>query len=296
MKTMCKQILNTVIIVCAFTISAHTVFAAQIILTPSQEKIGLEERLTVDVLLDPEGEALNTIEATLLVPHGVVFSGSDDSASIITMWVKRPKLVGEKVVFSGIIPGGFTGLINPFRPKTVLPGVLTKLSFTAKAVGPIQFNLESVHAYLNDGNGTEIPVVLKPASIMVVPEKTGTAPRVNDVTPPEHFIPELVKNELLFNNRYALVFDTRDAESGVAQFEVQENKGTWIAAESPYLLTRQDLPGPILVRATDYAGNVRVESVSVPQRVSNTTSVAVFIICLIILVGWIILKRRRVHS
>jgi len=68
----------------------------------------------------------------------------------------------------------------------------------------------------------------------------------------------------MFEGKYFLVFATQDKKSGIAHYEVQENRRQkiesrkWIETESPYILKDQELRSYIFVKAVDKAGNERI--------------------------------------
>src|SRR5262249_47050520 len=74
----------------------------------------------------------------------------------------------------------------------------------------------------------------------------------------------------IFDGKYFITFSTIDKQTGVDYYEVLEQdangniQGTttpaiWKRATSPYLLADQSLQSAVMVRATDKAGNQRVE-------------------------------------
>jgi len=78
---------------------------------------------------------------------------------------------------------------------------------------------------------------------------------------------EVRKDSLLFGEKYVLIFNTTDKESGISHFEVAEQKmkfcvptekEKWERAKSPYLIKDQSLKSIIKVKAVDKAGNKRV--------------------------------------
>jgi len=81
------------------------------------------------------------------------------------------------------------------------------------------------------------------------------APTLEDNVGPEPFAVSVNREKSLFNNKYFIVFNTQDKDSGIARYEVKEGEGEFILAESPYLLKNQRLGQEITVRAVDHGGN-----------------------------------------
>jgi hypothetical protein len=195
--------------------------------------------------------------------------------------VKAPQTDSDQsVVFSGIVPGGFSGVLQPYT-NAKSPGRLLTLTFKVKQKGKGTVSLRDVQLLANDGKGTPVDVtvqdfnwqatetasqpietVKQPASEI---SKTITgATLAEDKDAPENFNPQLIKDPNLFAGQWSLVFATSDAKSGIDHYEVQEsllsapNEGDWQSTSSPYLLQDQSLRRYIFVKAVDRSGNSRV--------------------------------------
>ena len=112
---------------------------------------------------------------------------------------------------------------------------------------------------------------------------------MTDTSLPEEF--ELQITEIEGKNY--LVFATKDETSGVEYYEVQERKGDFKKAVSPYLLEDQKLrKGLIIVKAVDKAGNQRIAEMKLPFIINWSD---IFIILLILIViGMILLLAKRI--
>lgn len=104
---------------------------------------------TVNVLVDTEGETINTVEASLGFPADKLQLVSPTTGqSIISLWLAQPKYNNQ----TGRVDllGGITGGTN------VGSGLITTLEFRVKSVGPaiIKF-LDNSKVLLHDGKGTE---------------------------------------------------------------------------------------------------------------------------------------------
>lgn len=214
------------------------------------------QEFAIDILLQPTGTAINAIEGTVTLPAGVQFTGSDDSHSFISLWIKRPTESNGAVVFSGVVPSGWSGLINPLDSSRMLDGTVIRLYFTAQQAGTFAF-IGSARAYANDGLGTEVPIGADALSVAVDSVYAPSKISVADVFPPLPFTPLLIKDKTLASGKYAVVFATEDKESGIDHYEVKQGNFAWTIAESPYVLPHQWFRNSILVRAIDRAGNIQ---------------------------------------
>ena len=258
------------------------------------------QEVHVDILLDPEGETINTVSVTGTLPEHLVFGGFDDSASIVSFFVDDPKVTssGNQFTFSGIIPGGFSGLIDPFAPSVRKPGTLMRLIFTGKTPGVGRSDLVGVEAYLNDGEGMRAKVVTGSLNLLVdgLLDWLPIAD-IPDTTPPLPFTPVVTRDFLLFQNDYVLIFNTKDKESGINHYQVKEGSGVWTRAVSPYVLTDQTLSEDVWVKAVDRAGNERIEVVRARARTpANMRTVGVIVGVAILLAFIIMLIRRHRQS
>src|SRR4051812_47162087 len=68
-----------------------------------------KDAYVVALVLDTQGQDINTIEGTIKIAPDLE-SPADiiDSNSIVNYWVKEPK-AGREINFAGAIPGGFSG-------------------------------------------------------------------------------------------------------------------------------------------------------------------------------------------
>jgi len=209
-------------------------------------------------MADTEGEVINAIEGSTSFSPNLVLKQIRSGNSLVGLWINSPTEEGDHVVFSGIIPGGYLGEIGP-NWKGTRPGRIFSLLFEAKESGDawVQVNRES-KVLLNDGKGSEAYVAIEDAKIKVLEGKEAQSPNVidwEDKENPEPFNPVI---ELFPDGLYYLIFVTQDKDSGLAYYDVREGEGSFIIAESPYLLENQLLTVPITVRAVDKNGNKRL--------------------------------------
>ncbi len=183
--------------------------------------------------------------------------------------MEKAHLEDNQVIFSGIIPGGFKGVLSPYY-QGVKPGKILSLIFKTKTTGEDLINLKDVKVLLNDGLGTQAQSSVLPFQFKITqgaPSIMGLLP-IKDPDPPESFEPIITQDPNVFEGKWFLVFATQDKGSGVAYYAIHEttrkkditriNTKKWVVAESPYLLIDQKLRGFIYVKAVDKAGNERI--------------------------------------
>jgi hypothetical protein len=153
MKISHKIIFLSLLLVIAGKVNAA---GSSFILSVSSDSISVGQPFRLDVSVDPAGEKINTLGGQL------VFSERDFSLvridttnSIIADWVEKPRGTFGKIDFSGIIPGGFNGLIDPFTPEVLKPGPLFSAYFIPKREGNVTIHLENGEIYLADGATSE---------------------------------------------------------------------------------------------------------------------------------------------
>ena len=148
-----KKIIFTIFFL--FLIFTTKTYASEVSLVPSKTAVGINEQFYVDLMLDPKGVSVNGIEGSITIPKGnLIFIRSEDGKSMVDFWVEKPSLSGDKINFSGIISGGFDGVIDPFNPNSKLPGLILRLVFEGDEKGLSSIKTDPFVVTLNDGEGT----------------------------------------------------------------------------------------------------------------------------------------------
>ena len=236
------------------------VFAAELFFDAETQEIGINQQFQVDLMLDTEGEIINAIEGEIAFPKELLeIKEIRDGDSIINLWVERPSIKStDRVVFSGIIPTGFAGVLSPYY-EGERPGKIFSLIFISKSEGEGTVALKEGKVLLHDGLGTPAKVEIFNFQFSISEDVSGFEFQVpEDTDLPEDFKPEIAQNSDMFEGKYFLVFATQDKGSGIDHYEVCEGKGKCVTAESPYLLQNQDLDEKIVVKAVDKSDNERI--------------------------------------
>lgn len=247
----------------------------------------LSDKFKVEVILDSE-ESINALEGELVFLNDFAdLESVSDGNSVINFWIERPRMTtDDRLEFAGIIPGGFKGgksslFTMIFKSKYPLNGGEKIPSFIV---------VKKIRAFINDGQPSAAKLAFAPIEL-VMPSEAVEA-KLKDYIPPENFTPEIGRDPLMFTGKYFLVFATQDKDSGINYYEVKEGGRSFGRAESPYLLENQLLTERILVRAVDYAGNIREVAV---RPLTYGLPYKTFFIVLIALavLGYFLLKYAR---
>ncbi len=248
--------------------------------------------LLIDVLVDPEGESINSADITVSFDADRYdFSGYVEGDGAIGWWVATPhEFEPGRVQFSGVILGGIERLYDSHAPE-MLAVPVARLRFTPRENGNASFTV--VHAKLlrNDGTGSSLSAR---TSGVRVAAKTATVPLATapiDETPPLPFSITLVEDSTFGKSPRLAVFDARDEESGIRTYEVRINGGHSREVQSPYVLPRRLFPYTLTARAIDFSGNYRDAEITVQGR----GSVPALAIAAVVLLGivWYMRRTRR---
>lgn len=280
-----------------FLSSAFAVSAADFFLFQANKELPNEE-VVVSLGLDTNSEKINVVAGELIYDESklelISFSNAN---SIVPLWVENPKLTNiGKVSFSGVVPGGFSGV-----------GKVISLVF--KSLKPIDdaskyVSVKNLEILRNDGSGQ--PVVSK----QVKPSKNHLSllrqEMLIDNIAPELFQPILSRKDVLFGGESYLIFNTTDKGSGVEKYFVAESKKkidikkireldqemNWNLAESPYRLRDQELKSYLYVKVVDRAGNALVVEYDQAKKIYQLWWF--WIIIIVIALGvWLWLKKRN---
>jgi hypothetical protein len=283
--------------VLAFTLVVPTsAFGASLLFSPSDVSTTLGSKFSVKLLIDTEGEKVNAIEGVINVPDGLKVFDILHGSSLLTFWVERPNFRGGKIYFSGVTPGGFFGPYDLSSGTFRGPGELLTLVIKSEDQGEQIMDIESITVLLNDGSGTQ--TISRTSNFTYnYSDQEVEFVETKDNTLPDDFTPEIIQDEL-FDNKYVLIFSTRDGQSGISHFEIKEGKRDWVVAESPYIIKDQILRTSLMVKAIDNAGNVRIVEVvegEVGKSLLRYGNISIIIIILIfvLLVLWISKRQKR---
>lgn len=284
-----KKITNKINILILFILVSFFVFksayAASISINPSKDSVSMEEEFYVDVMMDTEGVMLNGVEGIIKFDNEK-FSlvRVEDGKSVISLWVEKPELFGtDSIKFSGIIPNGFDGVIDPFNSNSKSPGLLIRAIFKGLNPGDYNIGSSSFNIMLNDGLGTSVSVPDVNKNITI---KDIRVPFVykepSDSVPQLDF--EIIKDPNIYSNKYVLIFQAKDKGSGIDSVMIKEGRRKWEEISSPYLLKDQGRHSNISILAKNYSGVTIVKNIDpIPVKEISVANMVILIIIVILI-------------
>lgn len=245
------------------TVTVNVASAATVYPTTSSPTVSSGGVFIVDVLLNTEGETINTVEGELELVSGsqsyevvdFLLGGSD-----LTLWTERPQIVksGSSTIIK--FTGGTSDGINDAN------ALLMKIAVKAKDVSTVEIKPLNTKVFLHDGAGTSKTVSVRPLSLRIVEasEDEIVQDALRDLisldnNPPSPFDIELGRDAALFDGQWFISFFAVDNESGIAYYEVKEGDRTAVRSGTTYVLQDQSLNSKVTVTAHDKAGNSRVQ-------------------------------------
>lgn len=239
------------------------VFAAQMFFDAKVAQVQIGEKFEVNLLVNAEQESVNAFEGKIMFSSDMLdLKEIRDGNAIVNFWIEKPKSQDGAITFSGVTPGGFNGV----------RGSILSAIFAAKKQGFAKFEVNDARVLRNDGTGSAATLTITPFEISVssgAPVAMPAPTEVKDNEKPESFIPEIAKDETLFNGRRFIVFATQDKASGIDHYEIKESRQMilsifqkWTSVESPYVLADQELRSFVWVKAVDKAGNERIMKIA----------------------------------
>lgn len=237
-----------------------TSFASELRLDASRMDVYAGEEFTVEVTLFAD-EPVNAVEARIIfLEDMLVVKEISDGNSSINFWVERPRSeIPGIVVFSGVTPGGFSGVNN----------LLFSVTFEAKKTGTAVISISNAKALQDDGVGTETSLSLRNVAVEIKAGDSSTRKEeAKDTVQPEPFAISIARDPSISDGEWFVAFATSDKDSGVSRYEIREYRfspltflSRWRVAESPHILSDQALKSHVIVRAVDGAGNVRISEI-----------------------------------
>lgn len=303
-----------------FILSAPFAEAASLYIDPAFTTLHRGDTVTLSVRLnvdDDTGECVNAVDAVLSYGGGIDPVDVSIGDSIFTMWVEKPTIHPETqtITFAGGIPNGYCGRVlgDPRLTNTLAKIVVRSPGFTVGGttdeVPAIRFQPETT-AYLNDGRGSVAALATYDAEITL--EATPGATMRNDwkaevaadVLPPEKFSIALQKDDQAFSQKYYIVFNAVDKQTGIDHYEVMEEPidtlgsfqwgradAPWIVVPQPpvYQLKDQSLNSIIRVKAVDKAGNETISSLIPDEAMRSVSSDQKMLLVLVFVAGVLLL-------
>ena len=288
-----KKLILILIITFGIFIFPSTIKAATILFNEPIYEVGVGEEIVIPIKLDTEGLSINTITGKIILEGDLALIDSiNEKESFILLWIERPTYSENKIEFSGIIPGGFSGVLG-VGVGVYDPGTILNVVVKGKIVGEVILSVLVDTLIEHSKNQRNIPVLAKTLKINIVEKNVYEKIAPSDNEPPEVFNPVIVKSDFISSTGYGLVFQTRDADSGVDHYEIKIGNSEFFKADSPYALDKSNIHSIMYVRAIDRNGNERIVKVVSSDRSGQFTNIYYITIFVAMLFTFFIYKEWR---
>lgn len=267
--------------------------AAELRFDSSNKEISRMEEFAVDLLIDTQGDIVNAIQAEIHYPKDILkLIGIHDGNSIASLWIEKAKDTDGKITFSGLIPGGFNGLIDPLSYPKIYPGNVLKLIFKGEIKGIGEIKIVNQHILKSDGKGTEVVTTVKPMTVSVTQYSLDQKYEFKDIVSPEFESISIEKRGSVFKNKRGLVFLANDKETGVKEYYIKIGDEKWVPTVSPFELKDYLTDKKINIKAVDHAGNEKVAEILLPAVANLLEQVLIVIILFGVFLLLVIIGRK----
>jgi len=252
--------------------------ASTVTISHAPTTVAQQQQFYIDVALDTAGTSINGIQGAVTFSSDTLsFVRAETGTSNVTLWIDQPTVHGNTISFSGIIPGGFDGLVDPFDQTHKQPGEIARLVFVGKMPGNATIATSNVIVSDNDGNGTLEHVADNTTSVVVSNDIAPSIYSTPDIVPPT-ITASIVQDADLFDGKYTLLFTAIDKESGIDHVELKEGNDQWKTIQSPYMLRDQSRDSILSLRAYDVAGNIATITIAPKSSAPSPTAIIILII------------------
>lgn len=243
--------------------------SASLFLSSGSNHLRVGEQISVRVILNTSGTAINAGEATMRFGASQLEVVRLIKGSVFSLWAEEPHFSNSEgtVRFAGGLPTpGFSGS----------SGTILTILFRAKAAGSVEVRFEEAAILADDGYGTNVlgsvsgdKYEIKPATVSPArPPVPAPAPKVEvDREPPELFEIVVEPGRVTTERRVKLTFFVKDQVSGVSHVfieldgtQIAKVLGTQIGYELPELSLGSH---EVVARVFDKSGNARAVSVTI---------------------------------
>lgn len=238
----------------------------------------------VAVLLVPTDLPINAVEGILSLPETARVQEIRTGESVVGLWVEGPHRDNQEILFSGVIPGGFSGLAFP-DTSVKGPGLVFSVLFE-DTEGEGTLSTSDVFLYPHDGSG--IPERGVSDRVSYGEDTVLFLDRPKDTTRPLIIEARIVEEDALAEGSPTLIFTAIDKESGVARAEIRFGSDNWQEITSPFVLPQEKIGKTLTIRIIDGAGNVAQTVVF--RSVADMLTLGIGLSALLIVVLWLLFR------
>lgn len=291
MHTTSINMKNTIIATIVLLLLPVFSFAMTISVTPPEDTVRVGDTVILKVMIDTEQVEINAVDGVIYFNKSAPVTSLTTGGSIMSLWPKVPTIEDNKITFTGGSPSGVFGKFLKIFTIAIKP----------TTADTIEISIPEGHAYLNDGQGTEVGLTGPTINIPVLPRGDDTDNLASligsDTEPPTSFTIEIGREASLYDGKYFLSFYSSDGESGIEYYEVTENNYSPVRSGNVYVLKNQNLSGTVTVKAVDVAGNVRTETRTLgmyDSEVFTPTLITISAILILVLVSlYLFIVKRK---
>lgn len=245
------------------------------------DKIDIGQEIGISLYVDTQDETINTVSTKIIYPNDILsLEMIEDNTSVINFWIENNDDKNGTITLSGLTPGGYLGD----------GGEIATIKFIAKKSGNGKIYTKDTEVFLNDGLGSKSLTSDTSFNIFVTENIFNqTNGKLADFVQPESFNPEISRSETFLDNKWFVVFSTKDKDSGISHYAVKESRFktllpfvSWKESKSPYLLKDQSRKGYVAIQAVDFAGNTRVEIVK-PETPNIFGEIMIYVVLIFVL-------------
>ena len=140
---------------------------------PNSKLFFKQDENSLKLFLDSPTEKVNAVAGEISLPTDFVLSQIQTGNSLINFWVEKPSLADGKIIFSGIIPGGYQGTNGLILNLTLskIQGLSLKTQIQRESL-----KVSNAQVLLHDGLGTRVTV--ETPEIILEPFDTALAAAV----------------------------------------------------------------------------------------------------------------------
>lgn len=271
--------------------------------------------ITVSVTLDPQGDTVGALSGTFSF-SSEFFDISDITTrnSIISIWLVPPAVTRKgqldgytHISLEGLIPGGFSGVHDPFN-KDERVGNIATITLVPKQEGVTQFLLDSVEVRRSDAEGTLLSdqSIVKPFKITELSRVSTSAKNTAAEISNEGILAVFAQSELIQNGAWHVVFDDTSNLHTVDHFEIAESNeynphkvslALWQEASSPYVLDNQSRNEYLHIKAVYADGSFAYKTLPPVENLNKRIILLCILTIISVLVAYLIcLKTLSPHA
>ncbi len=215
------------------------------------------------------------------------------------MWLTRPQVQNNKIVWAGFTPGGFDGVKGALFDG-VQPGVLFTVTFRVLVEGPIGFDFSNLEFRKHDSIATPVFVASKTISVPSVASNEETVVPIVSAPSDQLITASLFQDEFL-KNAWLVAFSIDTNRVSIDRFEIAESNNAvitdvasrlWRTVESPVQLKHQSRNRYIHIKAVATDGTVYTTTLAPRDRAYSTHTKTILWGILIVFLIVIVLRRR----